>query len=291
MEIAIDLGKRRSYIVMEDNGKAVKEGYVETTKESFVDFFGEVDNPKVIVEASSTTNWVANMFEGYDITVAHPAKVRLIAQSVKKTDKTDAHTLMDLYKKDYLPKSYLPSRDVRDARDLCRDRSLIVRQRVALINKIKYHAFCLGIDIKGQGIRKKILQKLKERPQLEFLIRQLEETYVTIGKYDDRITDFIENGQSSVSRYARLIKTIPGFRSLKYVSLKIPFFSNRYLVYASFISVMASLVIVYTPLNKIFGTVPVHPIYMVELIGLALLILVAFDFIKVLNSRFNFLPL
>ena len=88
MEIAIDLGKRRSYIVMEDNGKVVKEGYVETTKESFVDFFGEVDNPKVIVEASSTTNWVANMFEGYDITVAHPAKVRLIAQSVKKTDKT-----------------------------------------------------------------------------------------------------------------------------------------------------------------------------------------------------------
>ena len=82
-----------------------------------------------------------------------------------------------------------------------------------------------------------------------------------------------------------------GFRSLKYVSLKIPFFSNRYLVYASFISVMASLAIVYTPLNKIFGTVPVHPIYMVELIGLALLILVAFDFIKVLNSRYNFLPL
>ena len=65
---------------------------------------------------------------------------------------------MGLYKKDYLPKSYLPSREVSDARDLCRDRSLIVKQRVAIVNKIKYHAFCLGIELKGQGIRKKTLQ-------------------------------------------------------------------------------------------------------------------------------------
>ena len=93
---------------MEDNGKLVKEGYVETTKDGFSTFFGQVDNPKLIVEASSTVNRIANMFEGYNLTVAHPAKVKLIAQSVKKTDKVDAHTIMDLYKKDYLPKSYLP---------------------------------------------------------------------------------------------------------------------------------------------------------------------------------------
>jgi hypothetical protein len=38
MDIAIDLGKRRSYVVMEDNGKMVKEGYVETTKDGFFTF-------------------------------------------------------------------------------------------------------------------------------------------------------------------------------------------------------------------------------------------------------------
>ena len=45
MDIAIDLGKRRSYVVMEDNGRLVKEGYVETTKDGFSTFFGNVDNP------------------------------------------------------------------------------------------------------------------------------------------------------------------------------------------------------------------------------------------------------
>ncbi len=209
MDIAIDLGKRKSYVVMEDNGRLVKEGYVETTKDGFSTFFGDVENPKIIVEASSIMNRIANMFEGYDLTVAHPAKVRLIAQSVKKTDKNDAHVLMDLYKKDYLPKSDLPSREVKDARDLCRDRSLIVRQRVALINKIKYHAFCLGMDVKQIG--KKRIKKLKEEPKLELLLMQPESADAAIKMYEGKIVDIVKNGNSTVSHYARLIDTIPGF--------------------------------------------------------------------------------
>ena len=38
MNIAIDLGKTMSYVVIEDNDKVVKEGYVKTKKESFQDF-------------------------------------------------------------------------------------------------------------------------------------------------------------------------------------------------------------------------------------------------------------
>jgi transposase len=211
MNIAIDLGKRMSYVVIEDDDKVVKEGYVETNKESFQEFFGNVNKPKIIVEASSTLNWIANMFDGYDIMVAHPAKVRLIAQSVKKTDKIDAHTVMDLYKKDYLPKSHLPSKEVREARDLCRDRSLIVRQRVAMINKIKYHAFCIGIKVKCLG--KKTMNALAKEPKLELLIKQLENTEGIIKTYNERIEEIVKNGDSRISHYARLIDTIPGFGS------------------------------------------------------------------------------
>ncbi|MCL5675369.1 MAG: hypothetical protein M1611_02030 [Candidatus Marsarchaeota archaeon] len=37
MEIAIDLGKWKSYVVMEDNGRVVKEGYMETTNQGWHD--------------------------------------------------------------------------------------------------------------------------------------------------------------------------------------------------------------------------------------------------------------
>lgn len=203
MEIAIDLGKRRSYVVMEDDGRMVKEGYVQTTKEGFIDFFGKVDNPNIIIEASSTVNRIANMFEGYNITVANPLKVRLIAESVKKTDKIDAHILMDLYKKDYLPKSYLPDKIVRDSRDLCKDRDLIVRERTRIKNKIRYHAYCLGIEFKN--FSKKTLSGLKNQPKLRLLIDQMEGTNRTIKEYDKLISEVAMS-----NNYARLIDTIPG---------------------------------------------------------------------------------
>ncbi len=209
MGIGIDLGERKSYVVMEDVGEVVKEGYTETSKEGFEEFFGGVTHTNVVVEASGSTNRVAALLEGHNITVANPMKVRVIAQSVKKTDKNDAHTLMNLYKKDYLPKSYLPIREVRDARDLCRDRALAVGQRAAIVNKIKYHAFCLGIDVKRLG--KKNRKILRNEPKLELLLRQLDETDATIGEYDRRIHDIVQNGKSLVSHYARLIDTIPGF--------------------------------------------------------------------------------
>ena len=43
------------------------------------------------------------------------------------------------------------------------------------------------------------------------MIRQLEETDTTIGKYNEKIADFVENNKSLVSHYARLTNTIPGF--------------------------------------------------------------------------------
>ena len=52
---------------------------------------------------------------------------------------------------------------------------------------------------------------MKEEPRLEFLIKQLEDTDGVIGKYNERIRDFVENGESLVSHYARPINTIPGF--------------------------------------------------------------------------------
>ncbi len=203
MEIAIDLGKWKSYVVMEDNGRVVKEGHTETTKDGFSTFFGKVDNPKIIVEASSTINRIANIFEGYDITVAHPAKVKLIAQSVKKTDKVDAHTIMDLYKKDYLPRSYLPSKEIRDMRDICRERSFLVGQRTAIKNKIRYQSYCLGIEFKTWT--KRNIKMLKEEPKLRLLMTQLESTTHTITEYERMIKDAVEEDAN-----ARLIDTIPG---------------------------------------------------------------------------------
>ncbi|MDE1825452.1 MAG: hypothetical protein KGH61_05485 [Candidatus Micrarchaeota archaeon] len=111
MNIAIDLGKKKSYVVMEENKTIVREGYVETSKYGFSTFFGEVADATIIVEACSSLARISTFFEGHKIIAVHPVKVKMIAESVKKTDKIDAHTLLELYNAGYLPKAYLPERE------------------------------------------------------------------------------------------------------------------------------------------------------------------------------------
>ena len=95
MEIAIDAGKRRSYFVAEAEGKTIDEGYVPTTKEGFERMLAEKEGIKaVIVESSSTTQRIAALLEGLNVVMAHPTKIRMIADSFIKTDKVDAHTII-----------------------------------------------------------------------------------------------------------------------------------------------------------------------------------------------------
>jgi transposase len=203
MEIAIDLGKRKSYVVMAENGVTIKEGYVQTKKDELLGFFEGAENPKLIVEASSTVNRIANMFEGYDITVANPRKVRIIAESVSKTDKNDAHTLLDLYKKDYLPESWLPPKEVRDARDLCRNRDFLVKQRTAVKNRLRYQAYLLGIEF--VSFSKKQIKELKQNHILGILVQQLESLNKMVYDSNKEISSAMEK-----NRCANLLYSIPG---------------------------------------------------------------------------------
>jgi transposase len=128
------VGKKKSYFVVEQDGKIVKERYVNTDRESFSSLLGEYPGSSIVMEASSTIDRIALYVEEYssDITVAHPMKLKVISQSMKMTDRNDAHILLELNRLGYVPESYLPSVDIRRSRDLCRNRAFLVKQRTAV---------------------------------------------------------------------------------------------------------------------------------------------------------------
>ena len=83
------------------------------------------------MEASSTIDRIVPYVEYYtsDITVAHPMKLKVISQSMKKTDRNDAHILLELDRLGYVPESYLPPVDSGDQgvtadQDLCKNAGL-----------------------------------------------------------------------------------------------------------------------------------------------------------------------
>ena len=46
--------------------------------------------------------------------LSHPSKTRIIAEGKIKTDKIDSKNLAMLLRADFLPQSYIPSKEIRD---------------------------------------------------------------------------------------------------------------------------------------------------------------------------------
>ena len=68
-------------------------------------------------------------------------------------------------------------------------------------------------------------------------------------------------------------------------------FVNKYLFYASLISILATILIVYTPINKIFETAPISLMGWIYAIIPALLLIAVFDLLKAINNKKKFFDL
>jgi len=66
---------------------------------------------------------------------------------------------------------------------------------------------------------------------------------------------------------------------------------NKYLFYASIISILATIAVIYSPLNKAFGTVPIGITGWLFGVASAIVIILIFNLLKGLNKKKNFLKL
>jgi len=68
--------------------------------------------------------------------LAHPLKTRAIAHARIKTDKISSSILAHLLRTDLLPSSYIPSKEIRDQKELLRYRASLVGLRTMIKNKV-----------------------------------------------------------------------------------------------------------------------------------------------------------
>ena len=71
------------------------------------------------------------------VVLAHPKKLRVIAESAKKSDKLDAQTLAEFLALDMIPPSWRPTPRVREHRTLVRLRYYTQRRITATKNKLR----------------------------------------------------------------------------------------------------------------------------------------------------------
>jgi transposase len=71
-----------------------------------------------------------------EVHLAHPLKVKAIAEAKIKTDKIDARVLAHLLRSDLLPEAYIASTEARQVRSVLRQRMFFVRLRTMVKNRV-----------------------------------------------------------------------------------------------------------------------------------------------------------
>jgi len=160
-------------------------------------------------------DWLDEVLD--DVALAHPLKVKAIAEARIKTDKISADILADLLRADLLPKSYAPGKETREVKSVLRQRMFIVRVQTMVKNRIHdildRHPEVLGqapevsdlfgaagikwlsqIELQGEdnGL---LINEMKLFKFLRELISQSDSTVRKLGKIDPR---------------AKLLRSIPG---------------------------------------------------------------------------------
>jgi len=138
--IGVDHHKRFSYVAMMDaKGEVVKEGRINNSREAIRKFLNGSKGPKrAVLEAGRNWtvmhDWLEEEIE--EVKLAHPKKVKAIAEAKVKTDKIDAKILAHLLRADLVPEAYVAKKETRIIKNILRQRMFFVRVSTMVKNRI-----------------------------------------------------------------------------------------------------------------------------------------------------------
>ena len=139
--LGIDHHKSFSQLVaLDDSGEVVFERRLSSTVEAWSALKAELGEAEVRCVLEAGWNWgkLYDILEELALNpiLANPLKVRLIAESFIKTDRRDALALAQLLRMGWVPTVHVPTKEVRDQKNLLRQRAWLVRERTAIRNRI-----------------------------------------------------------------------------------------------------------------------------------------------------------
>jgi transposase len=139
--IGIDLHKHSiTMCVMSPERQVLKRQQIGCKDTELIGAFFRQWRPfEAVIEATASYEWLYQLLEpiARRIVLAHPKKLRIIAESKRKSDKLDAQVLAELLACDMIPTASRPSPRQREHRRLVRHREYLRRRLTAVRCKIR----------------------------------------------------------------------------------------------------------------------------------------------------------
>ena len=105
--VGVDLHKKTITVcVMDQDRKVTARKTLSCDQpDQIVEFFRQLRPFQVVVEATASYDWFVELLEplAEEVVLANPKKLRVIAESTKKTDRLDAQVLAEFLARDMIP--------------------------------------------------------------------------------------------------------------------------------------------------------------------------------------------
>ena len=220
--VGIDLHKHviRLCVMVVVRGKRkvlLRKGMACSDTASIRRFFEELSTFQVVVEATAAYEWFFLLIEDLAdrLVLAHPKKLRVIAESTCKTDKIDAEVLATFLALDMIPEAYRPSPRVQQHRVLVRHRHWLQGRITAVKCKIRNKAAQYNADLaemfqrRGSAHLASIAMNDADRFEVDALLEHMSLLKQQLSAADRRLRTFAESASAAEREAHAVLATIP----------------------------------------------------------------------------------
>jgi transposase len=181
-------------------------------------FFAQLGAFQAVVEATASYEWLWELLEplAHRLLLAHPKKLRIIAESPRKSDRLDAQVLAEFLARDMIAQAYRPTPRQRQHRALVRQRCFLRRRSGAARTKIRRILANYNADRRdlftAEGLA--YLDQVKLSPADRFVVEQLRrqwQLYETqLRQADRRLRLFARHAPQREAEARAALASIPG---------------------------------------------------------------------------------
>ncbi len=221
--VGIDLHKKTItiHVVNQERKKVDHKRLTCLPTSVIVDYFKTLVPFQAVIEATASYEWLVRLLEplAERIILAHPQKLRIIAESTRKSDKIDAQVLAEFLALDMIPQAYRPTPRQREHRVLVRHRCYLQRRITSVRNKIRrilsdYNAdqpnlfTSEGLEYLADVAAK--LLSVPERFAVQQLLAEFEFYHTQLNEWAAAMKKFVTQASTAEAEARKLLHSIPG---------------------------------------------------------------------------------
>src|SRR5262245_3151878 len=139
--VGMDLHKKTITVCFDNHERQVQERKTLHCfqPEKIREFFAQLGPFAAVVEATASYEWLWQLLEplAQRVVLAHPGKLRIIAESTRKSDKLDAKVLAEFLAMNQIPQAHRPTPRQREHRRLVRHRYYLRKRTTSVKNRIR----------------------------------------------------------------------------------------------------------------------------------------------------------